>query len=67
MLKSLVGLQVEFVADKEDFTLRFVFADNAFFTNKELTKTFVFPVNKDKGEPPFPSSTIGSKIEWKED
>lgn len=67
VLQSLVSLQVEFVADKDDFTLRFVFADNAFFTNKELTKTFVFPEKKDKcGEPAFPSSTVGTKIDWKE-
>lgn len=66
VLQSLVNLSVEFVADKDDFTLRFVFGDNAFFTNKELTKSFIFPVKKDKCEPSFPSKSTGTKIEWKE-
>ncbi|CAK81442.1 unnamed protein product (macronuclear) [Paramecium tetraurelia] len=48
-------------SDTEVFTLRFTFKDNEHFKNKELTKKFIIEEGKD-----FPTSTVGTVIEWNE-
>ncbi|CAD8086586.1 unnamed protein product [Paramecium sonneborni] len=61
ILKFLTSIILETSADTEVFTLRFTFKDNEYFKNKELTKKFIIEEGKD-----FPTSTVGTVIEWNE-
>lgn len=61
ILKNLTSIVLESSADTEIFTLRFTFKDNEYFKNKELTKKFIIEEGKD-----FPTSTVGTEIEWLE-
>jgi nucleosome assembly protein 1-like 1 len=70
---------VIYTPSSDDFTLKFTFRENEFFTNTELTKTFHFKAPAQPGhdhdhhhhghaeeEEDFPIKTVGTEIQWKE-
>jgi len=59
-LEALQSIDILHAENKQDYTLRFRFKENAFFSNAYLDKTFV---HGPKGEV---ARAEGTKIEWKE-
>lgn len=59
-LTSLESIECLHAVNKQDYTLRFTFSPNDFFTNPYLDKSFI---HGDKEEI---KKTEGSKIEWKD-
>lgn len=64
-LKSLIDIRMEYL-DKPGFRLIFEFAENAFFTNKIITKTYFYQNESGYGGDFIYDHAEGEKIEWKE-
>lgn len=64
-LKHLVDVRMEYL-DKPGFRLIFEFADNEFFTNKIITKTYFYQNESGYGGDFIYDHAEGDKIEWKE-
>ncbi|KAG9232991.1 putative nucleosome assembly protein [Amylocarpus encephaloides] len=63
-LKDLVDVQMEYL-DKPGFRLIFQFADNEYFTNKTITKTYFYQNESGYGGDFIYDHAEGSKIDWK--
>lgn len=63
-LKSLIDVRMEYL-DKPGFRLIFEFADNEYFTNKIITKTYFYQNESGYGGDFIYDHAEGSKIEWK--
>jgi nucleosome assembly protein 1-like 1 len=63
-LKDLVDVQMEYL-DKPGFRLIFQFADNEFFTNKTITKTYFYQNESGYGGDFIYDHAEGDKIDWK--
>lgn len=63
-LKSLVDIRMEYL-DKPGFRLIFEFAENDFFTNKAITKTYFYQNESGYGGDFIYDHADGDKIEWK--
>jgi nucleosome assembly protein 1-like 1 len=63
-LKSLTDVKVEYI-DATKFQLNFHFAENAYFTNTVLSKTFTYQESPITGAH-IPFQAEGTTIEWKE-
>ncbi|TVY85197.1 putative nucleosome assembly protein [Lachnellula suecica] len=63
-LKDLVDVQMEYL-DKPGFRLIFQFADNEFFTNKSITKTYFYQNESGYGGDFIYDHAEGDKIDWK--
>ena len=64
-LKHLVDVRMEYL-DKPGFRLIFEFADNEFFSNKIITKTYFYQNESGYGGDFIYDHAEGDKIEWKE-
>ncbi|KAK8017604.1 nucleosome assembly protein [Apiospora rasikravindrae] len=64
-LKHLVDIRMEYL-DKPGFRLIFEFADNKFFTNKTITKTYFYQNESGYGGDFIYDHAEGDKINWKE-
>lgn len=64
-LKHLVDVRMEYL-DKPGFRLIFEFADNEFFSNKVITKTYFYQNESGYGGDFIYDHAEGDKIEWKE-
>lgn len=64
-LKSLVDIRMEYL-DKPGFRLLFDFAENNYFTNKTLTKTYYYQNESGYGGDFIYDHAEGDKINWKE-
>ncbi|KAF7904202.1 hypothetical protein EAF00_001536 [Botryotinia globosa] len=64
-LKDLTDIQMEYL-DKPGFRLIFQFADNDFFTNKTITKTYFYQNESGYGGDFIYDHAEGDKINWKE-
>ncbi|KAF3002796.1 hypothetical protein G7054_g6158 [Neopestalotiopsis clavispora] len=64
-LKHLVDIRMEYL-DKPGFRLIFDFAENEFFTNKTITKTYFYQAENGYGGDFIYDHAEGDKIEWKE-
>jgi nucleosome assembly protein 1-like 1 len=64
-LKDLVDVQMEYL-DKPGFRLIFQFAENEFFTNKTITKTYLYQNESGYGGDFIYDHAEGDKIDWKE-
>ncbi|KAJ3191593.1 hypothetical protein HK101_007573 [Irineochytrium annulatum] len=66
-LKSLTDIRVAYLDDNPGFKLEFSFADNDYFTNKVLEKTYFLHNSVDAGYGDVVYDRAeGTKIEWKE-
>lgn len=76
-MSYLERVQVEYTPDSDDFTIKFTFRENEYFTNTELTKKFFFKVSQQghehdhhhhnqEDDEDFPYKTVGTEIQWKE-
>ncbi|SPQ21688.1 8609211b-94ba-4c36-b457-78c84a3ef240 [Thermothielavioides terrestris] len=63
-LKSLVDIRMEYL-DRPGFRLIFEFADNDFFTNKTITKTYYYQNESGYGGDFIYDHAEGDKIDWK--
>lgn len=63
-LKSLTDIRMEYL-DKPGFRLIFEFAENNFFTNKTITKTYFYQNESGYGGDFIYDHAEGDKIEWK--
>jgi nucleosome assembly protein 1-like 1 len=63
-LKSLVDIRMEYL-DKPGFRLIFEFAENEYFTNKILTKTYYYQTESGYGGDFIYDHAEGDKIDWK--
>lgn len=63
-LKTLVDIRMEYL-DKPGFRLIFEFAENDFFTNKTITKTYYYQNESGYGGDFIYDHAEGDKIEWK--
>lgn len=63
-LKSLTDIRMEYL-DKPGFRLIFEFADNEFFTNKTVTKTYFYQNESGYGGDFIYDHAEGDKIDWK--
>jgi len=63
-LKSLVDIRMEYL-DKPGFRLIFEFAENEYFTNKTITKTYYYQNESGYGGDFIYDHADGDKIEWK--
>ena len=63
-LKSLTDVRMEYL-DKPGFRLIFEFADNDFFTNKQITKTYFYQNESGYGGDFIYDHAEGDKISWK--
>lgn len=63
-LKCLTDIRMEYL-DKPGFRLIFEFADNDFFTNKTITKTYFYRNESGYGGDFIYDHAEGDKIEWK--
>jgi nucleosome assembly protein 1-like 1 len=63
-LKSLVDIRMEYL-DKPGFRLIFEFAENEFFTNKTITKTYYYQNESGYGGDFIYDHADGDKIDWK--
>lgn len=61
ILKHLKQINLEIAQGTDNFTLKFTFEANEYFTNTELTKAFFYKEGED-----FPNRTEGTEIQWKE-
>ncbi|KAI0019617.1 NAP-domain-containing protein [Xylariomycetidae sp. FL0641] len=64
-LRSLVDIRMEYL-DKPGFRLIFEFAENSFFTNKTITKTYYYQNESGYGGDFIYDHAEGDKINWKE-
>ncbi|KAK6075319.1 nucleosome assembly protein [Seiridium cupressi] len=64
-LKHLVDIRMEYL-DKPGFRLIFDFAENEFFTNKSITKTYFYQNESGYGGDFIYDHAEGDKIDWKE-
>jgi nucleosome assembly protein 1-like 1 len=64
-LKSLTDVRMEYL-EKPGFRLIFEFAENEFFTNKTITKTYFYQNESGYGGDFIYDHAEGDKIEWKE-
>lgn len=64
-LKYLVDIRMEYL-DKPGFRLIFDFAENEFFTNKTITKTYYYQNESGYGGDFIYDHAEGDKIDWKE-
>ncbi|KXJ93177.1 hypothetical protein Micbo1qcDRAFT_203291 [Microdochium bolleyi] len=64
-LRSLTDIRMEYL-DKPGFRLIFEFADNEFFTNKTITKTYFYQTENGYGGDFIYDHAEGDKIDWKE-
>jgi nucleosome assembly protein 1-like 1 len=64
-LKDLVDVQMEYL-DKPGFRLIFQFAENEFFTNRTITKTYLYQNESGYGGDFIYDHAEGDKIDWKE-
>ncbi|KAK0727995.1 hypothetical protein B0T26DRAFT_153084 [Lasiosphaeria miniovina] len=64
-LKSLTDIRMEYL-DKPGFRLIFEFAENPFFTNKTVTKTYFYQNESGYGGDFIYDHAEGDKIEWKD-
>ncbi|KAI9646956.1 histone chaperone [Ciborinia camelliae] len=64
-LKDLTDIQMEYL-DKPGFRLIFQFADNEFFTNKIITKTYFYQNESGYGGDFIYDHAEGDKINWKD-
>lgn len=64
-LKHLVDIRMEYL-DKPGFRLIFEFAENEFFTNKTITKTYYYQNESGYGGDFIYDHAEGDKINWKE-
>ncbi|KAI1503517.1 NAP-domain-containing protein [Biscogniauxia marginata] len=64
-LRSLVDIRMEYL-DKPGFRLIFDFAENSFFTNKTITKTYYYQNESGYGGDFIYDHAEGDKINWKE-
>ena len=65
-LKSLTDIRMEYL-DKPGFRLIFEFAENEYFTNKTITKTYYYQNESGYGGDFIYDHAEGDKINWKED
>ncbi|RKF61622.1 putative nucleosome assembly protein [Erysiphe neolycopersici] len=65
-LKDLVDVRMEYL-EKPGFRLIFEFAENEFFTNKILTKTYFYQSESGYGGDFIYDHAEGEKIDWKDD
>ncbi|KAJ2450318.1 histone chaperone [Coemansia sp. RSA 2336] len=65
-IKYLRDIRLEYLNDKPGFKLEFEFAENPFFTNTVLSKTYVYEQSDVAGDLEFGSAT-GTEIDWKPD
>jgi nucleosome assembly protein 1-like 1 len=65
-LEHLQDIQCEDDEDGKGFTLRFFFAENEYFTNTVLTKSYQVP-NLLVSDEPMIKNVEGTKIDWKPD
>ncbi len=63
-LKSLIDIRMEYL-DKPGFRLIFEFAENDYFTNKTVTKTYYYQNESGYGGDFIYDHADGDKIEWK--
>ncbi|EAQ86536.1 hypothetical protein CHGG_07789 [Chaetomium globosum CBS 148.51] len=63
-LKSLIDIRMEYL-DKPGFRLIFEFADNEYFTNKIITKTYYYQNESSYGGDFIYDHADGDKIDWK--
>ncbi|AEO56382.1 nucleosome assembly protein-like protein [Thermothelomyces thermophilus ATCC 42464] len=63
-LKSLVDIRMEYL-DKPGFRLIFEFAENEYFTNKTITKTYYYQNESGYGGDFIYDHAEGDKIDWK--
>lgn len=63
-LKDLTDVQMEYL-DKPGFRLIFQFAENEFFTNKTITKTYYYQNESGYGGDFIYDHAEGDKIDWK--
>lgn len=63
-LKYITNIRIAY-PDKHGFQLIFEFADNEFFTNKQITKTYFYQDSGYPGDYIYDHAT-GDKIDWKE-
>jgi nucleosome assembly protein 1-like 1 len=64
-LKSLVDIRMEYL-DKPGFRLIFEFAENEYFTNKTITKTYYYQNESGYGGDFIYDHAEGDKIDWKD-
>ncbi|KAF8244780.1 NAP-domain-containing protein [Wilcoxina mikolae CBS 423.85] len=64
-LKHLTDIRLSYL-DTPGFKLHFVFADNEFFTNKEITKTYYYQDENGYGGDFIYDHAEGDKINWKD-
>lgn len=64
-LKHLIDIRMEYL-DKPGFRLIFEFAENEFFTNKTITKTYYYQNESGYGGDFIYDHAEGDKINWKE-
>ncbi|KNC47275.1 NAP-1 is [Thecamonas trahens ATCC 50062] len=64
VLESLIDVTIAYPEDNPGFDLVFTFADNEYFTNKVLTKSYTLETDKFEG-PMFKAATA-TAIEWKD-
>lgn len=64
-LKDLTDIRMEYL-DRPGFRLIFEFADNEFFTNKTISKTYYYQEENGYGGDFIYDHAEGDKIEWKE-
>jgi nucleosome assembly protein 1-like 1 len=63
-LKDLTDVRMEYL-DKPGFRLIFEFADNEFFTNKTISKTYFYQTESGYGGDFIYDHAEGDKIDWK--
>ncbi len=63
-LKELTDIRMEYL-DKPGFRLIFEFAENEFFTNKTITKTYFYQNESGYGGDFIYDHAEGDKIDWK--
>lgn len=63
-LKDLIDVQMEYL-DKPGFRLIFQFAENEFFTNTTITKTYLYQNESGYGGDFIYDHAEGDKIDWK--
>jgi nucleosome assembly protein 1-like 1 len=63
-LKHLIDIRMEYL-DKPGFRLIFEFADNEFFTNKTISKTYFYQNESGYGGDFIYDHAEGDKIDWK--
>ncbi|KAI9741984.1 MAG: hypothetical protein M1834_000373 [Cirrosporium novae-zelandiae] len=63
-LKSLTDIRMEYL-DRPGFRLIFEFAENEFFTNKNITKTYFYQEESGYGGDFIYDHAEGDKIDWK--